>query len=166
MDELKTIKKTVIIPKFGHKNFMLLGVRKADKVKVYLEQASFDCGLYYVFGYLDVLNHRWADIREGYHVERFFNNSSNKNAYHYFKENFVSITLSDKELWHFLDLMKSFYAIKEAGDIYYYGGSHYSQPELSLKNESKYKEALEDQKKIILEVQKLLGLNAEDNKIL
>lgn len=158
---MKTIPKKIIYPNFGHKKFMLLGVRK-DKVKVWMEQASFDCNWYYGFGYLEVLNHRHTDINEHYHFESLMD----KFGLDSFNENFVCSTLPEKDLWILFDLMKSFYTLQEISELYHSGYSHYTTHELSLKNETKYKEALEEQQKVILAVQKLLGVTEEENKIL
>lgn len=160
---MNVIKKAVIMPKFGQKKFMLLGVRN-DKQKVYMEQASYDCGWYFGFGYLEVLNHLRTDTKEHYHFSSFF--ESDKNAYDSFKESFICSTLTDKEIWVLCDLMKTFYTLKDVSELYYTGNSHYTSHDLSLKNEAKYKDALEEQKKVIYAVQKLLGLNDDENTIL
>lgn len=158
---MKQIPKKIIYPIFSHKKFMLLGVRK-DKVKIWMEQASFDCGWYHGFGYLEVLNRRHTDINEHYH----FNSLFNKFGLEAFNENFICSTLTEKELWILFDLMKTFYTLKDVSELYYTGNSHYTSHDVSLKNETKYKETLEEQKKVILAVQKLLGVTEEENKIL
>lgn len=158
---MNTTKKTIIKPNFGNKKFMLLGIRK-DKVKVWMEQASFDCEWYFGFGYLEVLNHRHTDINEHYH----FSSLMEKFGLDSLKENFVSSTLTEKEQWVLFDLMKTFYTLKDVSELYHNGNSHYTTHDLSLKNEQKYKETLEEQKQVIYAVQKLLGLSEEENKIL
>ena len=157
------MQKTTIKPHFGNKKFMLLGIRN-DKAKIWMEQASFDCDWYYGFGYLEVLNHRHTDVKEHYHFSSFY--ETDKNAYDAFKQEFLCTPLTDKELWILFDLMQSFYTLKKASEIYHIGGSNYATHELNLKSETKYKEAMEDQKKIIFSVQKLLGVPDSENKIL
>jgi hypothetical protein len=160
---MKIIKKEIYQPRFTSKKYMLLGVR-SDKKKVWMEQASFDCDWYFGFGYLEVMNHPRTDINEHYHFESFY--QKNKNAFDAFKEAFVCSTVTEKELWVLCDLMKTFYTLKDVSELYHNGNSHYTTTPISLKNEAKYKETLEEQKQIILAVQKLLGLNEEENKIL
>lgn len=159
---MNVIKKEIRTPNFTEKKYMLLGIRKEDNGKVWMEQASFDCDWYYGFGYLEVVNHLWTDINEHYHFNGFFE----KFGLDKFNEDFKSCVLNEHDIWILFDLMKTFYTLKETAELYYIGSSHYTQSTLNFKNEEKYKEVLKEQEKVIKEVQRLLGLSEEQNIIL
>jgi len=105
---------------FGKENY-LLGKRKKDGKKVWLEAGSFDCGWYWGFGYVEIYNHIYSDINEHTHFYSLFLEKDLYNSYiNYFK---VQV-LSEKEIWQLLELMKSFYTMQEYAETVGRGGAH------------------------------------------
>jgi len=160
--KMEVIKKKVIVPNFGNKKMLLLGIRNNGQ-KIYLEQGSFDCSWYYGFGYLEVLNRNHTDIKEHYHL-----NSYNKetNLYDGIKANFKALVLNDSELWEFCDLMKMFYILKDSNELYKNGKANYTSHDLNIKSKTMVKKILKDTQKTIKKVHLLLGMEDKDNIIL
>jgi hypothetical protein len=117
---MKTMKKEVV-EKWGRK-FYLLGIRKKDNKKVWLEDFSFECGWYWGGGYVEVFTsnnpEKARDIQEYAHFDMLFL----KNPFHSWEEYFKTSVLTDKEVWRLLDLMKQFYALRDCAEVYQYGG--------------------------------------------
>lgn len=125
MAKMKKQIKTI----FGKKVF-LLGVDH-DGTYRWLEAPSWDCGWYWGFGYIEAYTNnkqpeRSKDISEHTHWDSLFMNG-NKNAYDAFKEFFTSTPLSDDELWELCDLMKSFYTLTGAAELFGRGYSYYTE---------------------------------------
>lgn len=110
--------KKQVIEKFG-KKYYLLGVRKEDNQKVWLEQASFDCDWYWGVGYVEVFNHNYTDIDEHTHFNTLFLNS-----YDTFKDYFKEITIENNEIWQLLEFMTTIYQLRNFSDIICRKGSH------------------------------------------
>lgn len=91
----------------------LLGVNK-DNEKVWLKQASFDCGWYYGFGYVET-----HDSHS--HFDSMF---LKENIYHSFKDYFQEIVLNDDEVWALLELMQEFYTLRKYSDLLHTSGAH------------------------------------------
>lgn len=128
-----------IIKKFN-KKYYLLGVRKGDNRKVWLEQANWDCEWYWGLGYVEVFNENYTDIQEHTHFDSLF---FKKLAYCYekFTEYFEETTLDDKEIWQLLENMKSLYILRQYSDFLHIGGANVTDSgnkEL-IKNEDEYK---------------------------
>lgn len=128
---------------FGKKIY-LLGKDK-DGVNYWLEAPSWDCGWYWGFGYVETYtnnNHpnKAKDIESHQHFDGLFFNK-NKNGYDAYKDFFAEITVSDKELWQLLELMKTFYCLKETAEVLGRGGSHYTANPVSeiIKNTDEVK---------------------------
>ena len=120
--------KKRICEAFGKKIY-LLGKDK-DDVNYWLEAPSWDCGWYWGFGYVETYtnnNHpnKAKDIESHQHFDGLFFNK-NKNGYDAYKDFFAEITVSDKELWQLLELMKTFYCLRETAEVLGRGGSHYT----------------------------------------
>lgn len=139
-------------------HYYLLGTRKEDGVKVWLEDFSWDCDWYWGGGYLEVFKANRRDIDEHFHLDGLWS-ESNKNAFDAIKDYFETLTLTDDELWSFVDLMKSFYTFRSVAEIYHTGHSHYTSSGVpDLKNATEYEVINQEVigKKIIPAVRDLL----------
>lgn len=136
---MKILKKKVDSA-FGKKVY-LLGADPNNKW-IWLEEATWDCGWYWGFGYLETYtNHRKpsmsSDIRSHQHFDGFL--WGKDKVYDFDKKTFVcdeyhhhwnesslitATTLSKEESWQLSDLMKSYYTLREASDIFHSGSSH------------------------------------------
>lgn len=115
--------KKQTIEKF-EKKYYLLGVRKEDNKKVWLEEGSFDCDWYWGIGYVEVFNYNYTDINEHTHFDSLF---LKKDMYGSFKDCFKDTTLSDKEVWQLLELMKITYQLKNISQIIYLNSSIFNE---------------------------------------
>lgn len=148
---------------FG-KEVYLLG-KDEYGILYWLCEPSFDCNWYWGFGYIssytDNDNPKWArDICTHQHFQMFLDGIHGNfyvDAWKYF---FNESTLSDEEVWHLMELMKTAYALKEMAAIYHRGGSNISKPicKKLLINTDKEKEINEILlPKIFEEIKKLLS---------
>ena len=149
--------KKQVIEKFG-KKYYLLGTRKEDDKKVWLEQASFDCDWYWGIGYIEIFNHNYTDIDEHTHFNTLFLNS-----YDTFKDYFKEITIENNEIWQLLEFMTTIYQLRNFSDTIYLKGSHITNnnTEELLFNEDIYKKMYdninnEDIPKLLEQVYKML----------
>ena len=111
--------KKRIIRRYG-KEMFLLG-KNTNNERVYLEKASWDCGWYWGFGYLETLNsHTHFDTE-------ILRNEEHICAYDKFKKYFVETCLSDNEIWQLCDYMYSFYTLRESAELFGYGYSHQTE---------------------------------------
>lgn len=127
---------------FG-KDCYLLG-KDADGVYYWLEQSKFDCGWYWGIGYVETYTNnkypnRSRDINSHTHFDGMFFNKK-KCSYDVFKEFFVETTLTDKETWVFLELMKSLYTLRQYSDLLHIGGAHFTTNPCknAIQNETEY----------------------------
>lgn len=151
--------KKQTIEKFG-KKYYLLGVRKEDNKKVWLEEGSFDCDWYWGIGYVEVFNHNYTDIDEHTHFDCLFLKT---NIYNSFKDYFKETTLTDNEIWQLLELMKTIYQLRNFSDTIYQNGSHITSnnTEKEIFNKDIYKNMYdkindEDIPKLLEDVYKML----------
>ena len=103
---------------FNEKGY-LLGIDQDNK-KVYLQTPSWDCGWYWGFGYIQQYNNRGSMVSH-IHFNGLF---LKKDIFTSFKDYFKETTLQEKEIWTLLELMKSFYELKEIAELFGRGGSH------------------------------------------
>jgi len=138
------------------KKAFLLGRRAEDNKKVYLEAGSWDCDWYWGFGYMEVYNKPKTDINEHYHFESLLKGSCGLDG---IEKHFKSFVLDEKEIWVLADLMSSYYSLREVAEVYYQGGSHYTDTSksLSLKDLKMYERLTKDIEKVIKAVEKLLS---------
>ena len=122
---------------FGKKNY-LLGERKEDGKKVWLEEASFDCGWYWGLGYIEIYNKRYSDIDEHTHFDSLF---LNKNIYDSFVEYFSDCTLEKSEIWKLLENMQTLYTLRKYSDMLHCRGSHITDNSNKdfIQNDAEYK---------------------------
>lgn len=143
------------------KDLFLLGVRN-DGYKVYLEDFSWDCDWYWGGGYLEVFPKTRTpdnakDICEHYRFDSFFEEFGLDK----FQKEFKACVLEEKELWDLFDLMKSFYTLGEAAEVFKGGNSNYSDKTFKFKYpvlNQLINEIIEE--KIIPEVRRLLDASA------
>ena len=113
---------------FG-KDIYLLG-KSADGTLYWLEAGTWDCDWYWGFGYVETYTNnkypeRAKDISSHQHFDGLFFNKG-RIGYHVFKEFFAETTVSDKELWTLLELMKSYYTARDYADLIYKGDGPYT----------------------------------------
>jgi len=136
------------------KKAYLLGINK-EGLKVWMPAESWDCGWYWGFGYIQT-QHSHSHFN-GLCFER---DSSGKFIYHINESSeFTSTTLTDSEAWELSDLMKRFYILKEAAEVYGRGTAHYtSNTRLNSKNKRAAKRINEKELPAIFKaVESLLG---------
>ena len=118
---------------FG-KDIYLLG--RLNGERIWLERASWDCGWYWGFGYVesytdDKTPSRSRDIsmHTHYNCICLAPNPDNTGSYMYILQDnphLTECTLTESEQWQLSDLMKSFYTLRAAAEIYRRGGSNMS----------------------------------------
>jgi hypothetical protein len=139
-----------LIPKridsaFGKKVY-LLGIDK-DGQYAWLEEATWDCGWYWGFGYITRFNvgrgknpNLSTDIRSLTHYSGIIGEheiwdtdkktfvNDHQYVHHINNDNagFKSTVLTDKEAWQLSELMKTFYTLQEAAEVFKHGGSNYT----------------------------------------
>mgnify|MGYP001769674544 CR=1 FL=1 len=136
---------------FGKKVY-LLGKLKTGEY-IWLEEAKWDCGWYYGFGYIetytnnenpnlskDISSHsHWDSIivgkQEKYNFEKQCWELS-KEYIHHLNENpkIEESVLSDNESWELAELMEKFYILKNTSNLFYKGSAGVSSSEVTLKN--------------------------------
>ena len=119
--------KKKVINKFGEHYLLGKGI---DGQYYYLEKESWDCGWYWGLGYIHTFTNNKApqlsrDIASHQHFDGLFLNGT-KCAYDNFIDFFEDIVLTDKELWTFIELMKTAYTLKESAEVFGRGGSHFT----------------------------------------
>lgn len=115
---------------------LALGRSKEYHSTIYLYDFSWDCDWYWGGGYLGNNNCH-------YHLNSYFN--KDKSSFDAIKEDFGdSLTLTDSELWRFLDLFKQFYAYKEAAGCFHSGGHMTSRGRTTLEIDPVMERALND----------------------
>lgn len=117
------------------KKVFLLG-QDQDGVKHWLEEGSWDCDWYWGFGYVVTYEANRSpatatDIRSMCHFDYLFFNRKHC-CFDNFKEFFKETPLLDEEIWTLLELMKTFYTLKEAAAVMTRGGSHITTNPLGL----------------------------------
>lgn len=113
---------------FGKKIY-LLGTDR-EGANYWLEAPTWDCGWYWGCGYVETYTNNKnpeiaRDINSHQHFDGLFLKGK-KNGYDAFKEFFYDVTVTDKELWTLIEIMKTIYTLKETAEILDRGGSHYT----------------------------------------
>jgi hypothetical protein len=101
----------------------LLGIN-SDGQKVWLEKQSWDCGWYWGFGYLHTF--RRNDFDSHFHFDSTFLNGP-ECSYTMFKTYFKETVLTENEIWALCDLMKTFYTLRAAAEVFHSGHSHQTE---------------------------------------
>ena len=107
---------------FG-KDIYLLGKDK-DGINYWLEEASWDCGWYWGFGYVETYtNNKYPHLSRDINSHQHFDGLFLKGAiFDSFKSLLVETPLSDNEIWKLLELMDTFYTLRESADLFKNGG--------------------------------------------
>lgn len=125
---------------FG-KDVYLLGRNEYGEL-LWLEEPKWDCDWYWGFGYVEVYTSpehpsRSRDIRSHSHFDGLVGFKTKKGDYiHHLNESpkMQETVLTDSESWELADLMKTFYTLRKAAEIYHQGNSHVSSTAVSLKD--------------------------------
>lgn len=125
---------------FG-KDTYLLGRDEYGKL-IWLEAPSWECGWYWGFGYVEVYTNqanpsRARDISSHSHFVGLVGFEREDHTYvRHLNESprMKETVLADKESWELCDLMKSFYTLRSAAEIYHQGNSHLTTTGISLKS--------------------------------
>lgn len=109
---------------------------------IYLNKHSFDCGWYWGFGYIG-----------NNHMHTHFDNCFlGKNISLSPDEIFESTKITEAKWWIIKDLFKQAYALKNAAEVYQYGGHCCGEKEIISLIRSKEKaEAINDDLKVVLD---------------
>lgn len=140
----------------------LLGSDGGRHGNVYLRDFSWDCDWYWGGGYIKASN-------EHSHFNQFYKlygTTEECNLYDGFKSRIIEPALLDKYIWRLCDLMRQFYAFKDAAECFQYGG-HYSSfnrnpNEIDKAMAAKINEHIKNV--IIPEVHKVFADNARDKE--
>jgi hypothetical protein len=124
----KTVKK-IIAKEVNAKGNFLLG-KDADGVKYWLAKASWDCGWYWGFGYVQT-----KDSHE--HIDSsflgklsFYNTEKKVWDYTEYIHNIydtprlTEVTFTESEGWVLSELFFTFYTLKKAAEMWHTGGAH------------------------------------------
>lgn len=138
--------------------YYLLGM-DGNKVKYYLEKGKFECDWYWSGGYIETFNRNKSDIDLHTHYDTGEVHGLRFSYYDDFNKIFKKCTLTDSEKWKFHELMRTFYAAKEAMEMSYRGGSHVTTNPLSdlIQNKAVYDHYNNLIEKIHEELDKLLS---------
>jgi len=112
------------------KEYYLLGVDK-DNEAYYLEEARWNCGWYWGFGYVETFTNRKnprmsKDISSHRHFDGMFLKGKSC-AYDEFKDFFAETPLTDREIWTLVELMMSAYNARAYSDMLHIGGAHHTE---------------------------------------
>lgn len=102
---------------FNNKKYYLLGKRREDGRKVWLEESSWDCDWYWGFGYVEIFSYKYKDIDEHTHFDSLFLH----NILDSWKEYFEDSVLEEKDIYALCDIMKLCYTIRNYSDILHRG---------------------------------------------
>lgn len=150
---------------FG-KDIYLLGA-DSDGIRYWLERASWDCGWYWGFGYVETYTNnkspeRSRDIQSHQHFNGLF---LERNIFDSFKELLTETPLDNNEIWKLLELMKTFYTLRETAETYNRGGAHITTNPIKEQIQNKEEENRINQKilpAIFEEVYKILSPEEEE----
>lgn len=128
---------------FG-KDIFLLG-RDTDGTQYWLEKASWDCGWYWGFGYVETYTNnrnpsKSRDINSHQHIDStFMGKMSNGDYVHniYDCPLLAEVTFTKEEGWILSELFKSFYQLKQSAELFGRGSAHITKNPCSelIKNE-------------------------------
>ncbi len=128
----RTISKQVDTHLQTSKKVFLLGTDKSG-VKYWLQEASWDCGWYWGFGYVEQYNYggkrnpsKCTDIDSHEHIDSNFMGQVGDAYIHniYGSPKLESVTFSEAEGWVLSELFRTFYNLAEAAAVLGRGGSH------------------------------------------
>jgi hypothetical protein len=100
------------------KDKVYFGFHKEWQEKIWLTKPEYSCGWYWSFGYLGNRNCN-------YHLDNY-QNGRNINMYDALKEDYTLSPHIEVELWQFCEQAETIYTLKEAAEVLYRGGAHYT----------------------------------------
>jgi hypothetical protein len=116
------------------KKSYLLGEDESG-TRYFLAEPSWDCGWYWGFGYI-----------AGYEKDKPREQASHEHADHFMSKWFTSFnnseprlsktTFDEEEGWRLSELFKRFYTLKEAAEMFYFGGVRVNHDDEYLKDEA------------------------------
>lgn len=130
--ETKQIIKKQTSEAFGKKVFLL----GADEhgVKYWLEEAKWDCGWYWGFGYVETYTNnnypsRAKDINSHQHIDSSFMGNINSGYIHNIFDCPLlnKTTFSKEDGWQLSELFKTFYNLKTAAGLFGHGSSNLTE---------------------------------------
>ena len=117
----------------------------ADVEKIYLTKHEWSCGWYWSFG--------WIENKHcPFHFESLLYINDGKGSYKYLASDLFSDTkITDKDWWVIRDLFVQAYALKNAAEVYRYGGHQTIKPGLTdiIKNTDTAKQINKDLEKVL-----------------
>jgi len=178
--EFAAIEKRTINP-LGN-DWFLLGYDRSDSYNgqgwpVYLQDFEWACGWYWSGGYVEEPNRgrgTITDIRAHYHFDGFDRLPDTWDGnrlipgrgcslFDGFTARIARTPLTEGEVWRLCDLMRQFYALRNAAEVYQYGGHYTSsgrtEAEIDPDMAAKINKHIEDV--IIPEVRKLWDTSDE-----
>jgi hypothetical protein len=141
---LKIIKKQTVIR--NGKKYYLLGIRKKDNKKVWLEDFSWDCDWYWGGGYIEIFTSNNPETARDIQEHTHFNILFLENPFYSWIDYFKASTLKEDEIWRLLDLMKQFYVLRDCAEVFQYGGhisTERTKEEINLEMAKKINEHIE-----------------------
>lgn len=121
---------------FGKKIF-LLG-RDAEGINYWLEEAKWDCGWYWGFGYVETYTNNKnpnlsKDIESHSHIDSsFMGQIRDKYVHNIFDApTLVETTFTEKEGWLLSELFKTYYNLRKSAEVFDRGSSHVTENPLS-----------------------------------
>ena len=129
--------------------------RDKEGTGYWLSSPSFDCDWYVGFGYIGN-NHLHT------HLDSVLNETGkdwHSAMKEFFGDELTNKLSKDADLWKFCDLMKSFYTLKDAYELYHSGSSHLTTVKSpNFKNEEMAVHIMKDIFKTVNEVSKMLKM--------
>lgn len=127
------------------KDVYLLGSDKEGNL-YWLESATFDCGWYWGFGYVETYTNnnspsKSKDIKSHQHIQSLLGKQSSGEYIHNLYDFFDSPAFNENEGWTLSELFRTFYILKETAELYHIGGTNTAKNPLTavLQNEEEEK---------------------------
>lgn len=139
-----------------------------DGLFYYLSEPTWDCGWYWGCGYL--MGFSQNKVKESnMHVHTHIDSTlfmKHEDAYDAYKDFFETTTLTDDELWKFLDYCSSMYKLKDMSSLMHLGYSNYtSRVDCKIKSIPIYDQINDEMlPSIFTEMYKLLSPSGEQIK--
>ena len=128
-----------------NKKIYLLGQDK-DGYNVYFEAPSWDCDWYWGFGYIETYTRKTnpstsSDTNSHSHWKYCIvgDRGTNSSEYIYHindNPNLISTVLTDKESWELSELMKKFYILQNAAELFHKGSANITNSPINDKIQS------------------------------
>lgn len=146
------------------KDVYLLG-EDENGTRYFLEAASWDCGWYWGFGYIESYTNNKRpdlarDIESHEHADKFM--SEWFTEWNGSKPRLSRTTFTEKEGWELSELLKQYYILRESAELFHNGGAHVTTSEVTHKREDLAKEINEQMlPKVFERIYQILEPSAE-----